>query len=157
MKIHLVWDTSGSLVELGKAWIACGVARTLEQYIRLGYFSADLSLIAWGREARSLDWTPDQEFPLELMASKGPVDAKALFSLLREQAAPDEKILLLTDGFWPPADTKEIKLWRESNLPDNRRIIKIGADSNPQLKGKDVFAAEDLFAALDGWLEGGAT
>ena len=29
-----------------------------------------------------------------------------------------------------------------------------GADANPQLKGPDVFAAEDFFAALDDWLEG---
>jgi hypothetical protein len=154
MKVHLVWDTSGSMGELGKLWIARSVARAIEQYNRLGYFRADLRLIAWGREARALDWNSDQEFPPELLVPTGSVNAKALISLC--PAEPDSKIALLTDGFWTPADAREIRLWRENLPPDNLRVIKIGADANPRLKGSDVFSAEDFFAALDGWLEGGA-
>lgn len=153
MKIHLLWDTSGSMGELGKLWIARCVARTIEQYSRLGYSRADLRLIAWGCETRALEWNSDQEFPSELLMPTGSSNAKALISLC--PAEPDSKIVLLTDGFWAPADTREIRLWRE-NLPyDTLRIIKIGADANPQLKGSDVFSAEDFFAALDGWIEGG--
>ena len=154
MTIHIVWDTSGSMGELGKVWIARGVARTLEQYRRLGYCCADLCLVAWNGEARVLDWTSDQEFPPGLLLPAGSTNAKALVSLL--QADPGDKILLLTDGFWNQADAKEMKLWRENIESDSLRVIKIGADANPQLKGKDVFTAEDLFAALDGWLGGGA-
>jgi hypothetical protein len=40
---------------------------------------------------------------------------------------------------------------------DTLRIIKIGTDANPQLKGTDVFSSEELFAALDGWQEGSTT
>ena len=36
MLIHLVWDTSGSMGEWGKLLIARGVARAMEQYLRLG-------------------------------------------------------------------------------------------------------------------------
>lgn len=154
MKIHLVWDTSGSMGELGKLWIARSVARAIEQYNRLGYSRADLRLIAWGREARALDWNSDQEFPPELLMPTGSVNAEALISLC--PAEPDSKIALLTDGFWTLADAREIRLWRENLPPDTLRVIKIGADANPQLKGSDVFSAEDFFAALDGWLEGGA-
>jgi hypothetical protein len=154
MKVHLVWDTSGSMGELGKLWIARSVARAIEQYNRLGYSRADLRLIAWGREARYLDWNSDQEFPPELLVPTGSVNAKALISLC--PAEPDSKIALLTDGFWTPADAREIRLWRENLPPYTLRVIKIGADANPQLKGSDVFSAEDFFAALDGWLEGGA-
>jgi hypothetical protein len=154
MKIHLVWDTSGSMGELGKLWIARGVARAIEQYSRFGYCRADLRLIAWGCEARVLDWTSDQEFPPELLMPTGSSNAKALISLC--PAEPDSKIALLTDGFWTPADTREIRLWRETLPPDTLRFIKIGADANQQLKGSDVFSAEDFFAALDGWIEGGA-
>ena len=67
------------------------------------------------------------------------------------------KFLLITDGFWSQDDAKALKRWKEGLQTDTLRVIKIGADANPQLKGADVFAAEDLFAALDGWLEERAT
>ena len=64
-------------------------------------------------------------------------------------------MLLLTDGFWPHASDRLLKQWRERLPSGALRIIKIGADANPQVRGPNVFAAEEFFAALDGWLEGG--
>jgi len=151
--LHVVVDTSGSMAEWGKHLIARGVVRAVEQYVRFGYANADLRLVAWNNKALVIDWQPDQEFPQELMVSKGSANANALLSLLGTK--PGGKVLLLSDGFWPRVDAKELKRWKERLQPDTLRIIKIGADANPQLKGTDVFAAEDLFAALDGWLEGG--
>lgn len=154
MLIHLVWDTSGSMGEWGKHLIARGVARSIEQYVRLGYCSADLRLVAWNNEVRVFDWRPDQEFPPELLVPGAAAKAKALVTFFGKE--PSGKILLLTDGFWSREDAKEMKRWKQELQPDTLRIIKIGADANPQLKGNDVFSAEDIFAALDGWLEGGA-
>ncbi len=154
MKIHIVWDTSGSMGELGKVWIARSLARMIEQYIRLGYCRADLTLIAWGSESRVLNWISEEEFPPGLLAPAGSAHAAALSSGFQPDLA--SKILLLTDGFWTQSDARVMKLWREGLPPNTLRVIKIGGDANPHLKGKDVFAAEDLFAALDGWLEGGA-
>ena len=153
MTIHLVWDISGSMAEWGKHLIARGVARAMEQYLRLGYACADLKIVAWGDKVRVLDWCPDEEFPPEMLVSEGAAKAQALISLFRKQ--PDGRVLLLTDGFWSQADSKALKRWKEGLQPDTIRIIMVGADANPQLRGADVFAAEDLFAALDGWLEGG--
>jgi len=154
MILHLVWDTSGSMAEWGKNLIARGVARAIEQYLRLGYGRADLRLVAWGSEARILDWSSDQEFLPELLLSEGSANAKALVSFCGTE--PSGKVLILSDGFWSPVDAKELKRWKECLQPDTLRVIKIGVDANPQLKGKGVFTADDLFAALDGWLEGGA-
>jgi hypothetical protein len=154
MLIHLVWDTSGSMGEWGKILIARSVARAMEQYLRLGYGSADLKLAAWSNEVRVFDWPSDQEFPQELLVSGGAANAKALVSYFGLE--PGCKILLLTDGFWSQADAREFKCWRQRLPPDTLRVIKIGADANPQLKENDVFPVEDFFAALDGWLEGGA-
>jgi hypothetical protein len=153
MIIHLVWDTSGSMAEWGKYLIARGVARAMEQYLRLGYDSAKLKLVAWGNEARLFDWRCDQEFPPELLMPEGSANAQALISLLGTE--PGGKVLILTDGFWSPVDAKELKRWKACLQPDTIRVIKVGADANPHLKGVDVFAAEDLFAALDCWLQGG--
>lgn len=154
MLIHLVLDTSGSMGEWGKLLIARGVARAMEQYLRLGYGSADLKLVAWSNEARVVDWRSDQEFPPEVLVSGGAANAKALVSYFGLQ--PSGKVLLLTDGFWSLADARELKRWKQGLQPDTLRVIKIGADANPQLKENDVLPVEDFFAALDGWLEGGA-
>ena len=153
MIIHLVWDISGSMAEWAKYLIARNVARTIEQYLRLGYARADLKLVAWGDEARVFDWHPDQEFPTEVLVPEGVANAKALITLFGKQ--PDGKVLLITDGFWSRTDAKELKRWKEGLQPDTLRFLMVGADANPQLKGADVFPAEDLFAALEGWLQGG--
>lgn len=154
MLIYLVWDTSGSMGEWGKLLIARGVARSIEQYVRLGYGSADLRLVAWNNEVRVFDWRPDQEFPSELLVVGAAAKAEALVTYFGK--GPSGKILLLTDGFWTQEDAKQMKGWKQELQPNTLRVIKIGADANPQLKGHDVFSAEDVFAALDGWLEGGA-
>jgi hypothetical protein len=142
------------MAESGQQLIARGVARAIEQYLRLGYGCADLKLVAWGTEANVVEWQSDQEFPPEMLASKGAANAKALIVHLEKQ--PDGKVMLITDGFWSQADAKALKRWKESLPRDTIRVIRVGADANPQLKGEDVFAAEELFAALDGWLQGGA-
>ena len=151
--LWLVWDASGSVAENGKCFIARSVARMAEQYCRLGYGCADLKVVAWNKEARVVDWIPDREFPPEMLVCESAASAVALISLLGDQ--PDGKVMLITDGFWSQEDSKALKHWKESLQQDTLRVIKIGADANPQLKGADVFAAEDLFAALGGWMEGG--
>jgi hypothetical protein len=155
MLIYLVCDTSGSMEEWGKNMIARGVVRAIEQYLKLGYGSGDLKLISWGNEACVVEWHSDQEFPPEMLKSRGSANVLALVTLIGTK--PVGKVLLLTDGSWVERDVRELKRWKENLQPETLRIIKIGADANPRLNGKDVFTAENLFAALDGWLEGGAT
>ena len=151
--LWVVCDSSGSMSEGAKHLIARGVARVTEQYFRLGYGSADLKLVAWNKEARFVDWIPDKEFPPEMLVCESAANAEALITLLEGQT--DGKFLLITDGFWSLDDAKALKRWKAGLPRDTLRFIKIGADANPHLKGADVFAAEELFAALDGWLEGG--
>lgn len=151
--LWIVWDASGSMAENGKCFIARSVARVAEQYCRLGYGCADLKLVEWNRTARVVDWIPDKEFPPEMLVCESAANAEALITLLGAQ--PDGKVLLITDGFWSPDGAKVLKRWKESLQQGTLRVIKIGADANPQLRWADMFAAEDLFAAFDGWLEGG--
>jgi len=151
--LWLVWDTSGSMVENGKRFIARGVARMAEQYCRLGYGCADLKLVAWTNEVQLIDWNPNDEFPPKMLDSDGCTSARALLALLGEQ--PKDKVMLITDGWWAHDNVKVLKRWMDTLPPDALRVIKVGADANPQLKGVNVFVAEDLPAALDGWLNGG--
>lgn len=125
------------------------------QWVQLGYGCAEIRLWCWASEAHDfLDWSAKDEFPAELFSCDSTSNCDALIQLLGEK--PDGKVLLFTDGFWPQGDAKILRRWKECLPMDTLRIIKIGADANPQLKGTDVFAAEDFFAALDGWLEGGS-
>ena len=149
MTLYLACDTSGSMTEAGKLLIIRGVARAVEQYYRLGYRSGEIKLIAWGEGARIVNWIPDNEYPPEMLDCKGGLNAEPLIELLGEQI--DGKVLLITDGLWTPDAAAALKRWKKRLLPDTLRVIKVGADANTQLKGSDVFSAEDLFAALDGW------
>ncbi len=153
MTLYLVCDISGSMLEGGKRLIARGVACTVEQYIRLEYGHENISLVAWSKEAQSVEWMQGEEFPSEMLNCKGSANAAALLSFLSKQ--PHDKVLFITDGYWSKSDVKALKSWGESLKKDTLRFVKVGADANPQLKGANVFAAEDVFAALDGWLEGG--
>lgn len=154
MTLHLVCDISGSMVECGKPFIMRTTVLAVAQWSRLGYARAEIRLCGWASEIRQfLDWSTKDEFPAELLSCGGPSNGKALIQWLGEK--PEGKILLLTDGFWTWNDARVLKHWMECLPLDTLRVIKIGADANPRLKGPNVFAPEELFVALDDWLEGG--
>lgn len=146
----LVCDISGSMAEGGKCMLMRGIVRAVEQYVRFGYAVARIKLVAWNDTAIVVDWDPDTEFPEFLLQCHGSAAAVPLCELIDSQ--PADKVLLLTDGFWPIEDARSLKRWKRSLPPDTLRIVKIGGDANPLLKGDDVFASDEVFLALDGWL-----
>lgn len=152
MTLHLVCDVSGSMGEGGKPFAMRTLVMAVAQWVELGYGGAKLRLCSWASEARDFpQWSGKDEFPAELLSCNGITNCEALIQFLGEK--PDGNVLLFTDGFWSHGSEKLLRRWRECQPPGTVRIIKIGADSNPQLRGTDVFEAEDFFAALDGWLE----
>ena len=140
------------MLEAGKRLIVRCLVREVEQYIRLGYGAkADFKLVAWKDDAKSVAWSPGDEVPLDILDCRNSADGTVLVQFLGEQG--DDRFLIFTDGFWTDESRVAIKRWRERLGHDALRIIKIGADANPRLKGSDVFGAEEFFAALDGWLD----
>ena len=155
MTLHLVCDTSGSMAEGGKPFITRTTVMAVAQWTRLGYARAEIKLYGWASETRrSRDWSTNDEFPAELLSCGEVSNAEALIQRLGQK--PEGKVLLLTDGFWTRDEARMLNRWKEGLPPDTFRVIKIGTDANPQLKGPNVFAAEDLFVALDDWFEEGA-
>ncbi len=156
MILNIVCDISGSMSEGGKLFAMRTAVMTVAQWTRFGYGHAELKLYGTGSESRLFsDWNARDEFPAVLLDCSGSSFGETLIGLFEKGS--DDKVLLLTDGFWTREGARMMKRWKELLGPNTLRIIKIGADSNPQIKGPDVFAAEDLFAALDSWLAGGST
>lgn len=152
--LHLICDISGSMGDGGKPFAMRTVVMAIAQWVQLGYGGAEIRLSSWASETNDfLDWSAKDEFPAELLSCDGSSNWETLIKLLGEK--PEGKVLIFTDGFWTKEGAKILRQWKELLPPDTLRIIKIGADANPQLKGTDVFAVDDFFSALDGWLEGG--
>lgn len=150
LTLYLVCDISGSMGENGKPMLLRGMMRAVEQYVRLGYATCSIKLILWETTAAFCDWNPDDEFPEQVFECKGISNAETLCNLF--DALDNAKILLFTDGWWSRADAQLLKKWKRTLPSDTLRIIKIGGDANPLLKGQDVFLTDDLLVALDGWL-----
>ena len=153
MSLHLICDTSGSLSDAGKPFIIRTVVTAIAQWGRFEAPAIELNLCVWASKIRQIsDWTAQKEYPSELLDCKGATNGNALVQFFSEK--PDTKILMLTDGFWSQEDEKVIKLWKKQLPLDTLRIIKIGVDANPSLKGEGIFTVEDFFSALDNWLKG---
>ena len=156
MTLHLVCDISGSMSDGGKPFIMRTLVTTVAQWVSYGYGRTEIALWVWGSEARRIpDWGTTSEFPEVLLSCAGTANGSSLIQSLGDK--PDGEVLLFTDGFWSRDDARAMKRWKD-NLPSNiLRIIKIGADANPHLKGTEIFTSEELLAVLDDWMEGGTT
>jgi hypothetical protein len=149
--LWLVCDVSGSMLEAGKRLVVRSLVREVEQYFRLGYAGkTDIKLVAWNQDAKVLPWSPGDEVPAGLLECRDSADGDALVQLLADQI--DAKFMVFTDGFWSNESRGAIKRWKDEHGQSALRIVKVGADANPKLKGPEVFEAEEFFAALDGWL-----
>lgn len=150
--IWLVCDTSGSMIEGGKRLIVRGLVRQVEQFFRLGYGrTRKLQLVLWADQATAQRWDPREEVPRELLECKGSAQGEPLVQLLG--TSRDAKFLIITDGFWSDESHQVVKEWKNHLSYDAVRVLRVGADANPRLKGDDVFEAEDFFSAMDGWMD----
>ena len=152
MTLHLVCDTSGSMSENAKPFIVRTCVLTVAQYLRLGYASARVTLHRWAGDVEQADgWTVDDEFPAAFQQCAGRTSAQALVEL---DLSDDDRVLLLTDGFWAPREAKKISAWRQALPEGHLRVVRIGSDAHPQLTGADVFSPDEILAALSDWLPG---
>jgi len=152
MMVCLVCDVSGSMAEGGKPYAMRTAVLTAAQLARLGYMSAEASIWGWASDiSRVPDWTTGDEFPPDLLSCSGASNGDALIQWLEHEQA--RKVVLFTDGYFLLSGKGVLNQLRKHLSDDGLRFIKVGADSNPQLKGADVFAQEDVFAAFDNWLD----
>jgi hypothetical protein len=148
--IYLICDMSGSMVEDGRRFIVRNIVRTVDQYYRLRNEVLGLFLAHWSSSVAIERWTPGQDFPEHMLACEGVASGDSLVEAL--SGAKEGYFMLLTDGYWTRETRRRIQSWYRS-LPDGHfRIIKVGVDADPRLKGESVFSSEDLLSALEGWV-----
>jgi hypothetical protein len=147
---YIVCDTSGSMAENGKRMLIRSIARTIEQYIRLGYGSGILKLVFWNETASLIEWNPDDDFSESIFECHGSTNADALCAFF--DSAPEGRIIVLTDGCWSGENATVLKRWRRKLPPDMLRIIKIGSEAGSFSKREDVFSPDEILPMLDGWL-----
>ncbi len=148
--LFIICDLSGSMVESGKRFIVRNMVRTIDQYFRLQRNQLEIKLIAWSDEAIVAKWQLGQEVPDALLSCSGSASGDSLITKLSDY--PEGYFMMLSDGYWSPSSRKAIGSWSRSLPQGHFRIVKIGEDSDPRLKGPSVFPAEDLLAALKGWI-----
>lgn len=147
--VYLVCDLSGSMLESGKRFIVRNLVRTVDQYYRLQKNHPEIKLVAWSNDAVIAKWEPAQEVPDAIITCSGTTSGENLVKKLEPFA--DGFFMFFTDGYWQSATTKAIGGWSRSLPQGHLRIVKVGEDADPRLKGPSVFEAEDLLAALRNW------
>ena len=147
--IWLIVDVSGSMAEGQKLLQARGVIREVEQMIRFGYLQPGrirLSSVS-SSGVKEIPWDVDEEYPQCLLSAEGCFAGSALAEFVR---GSDDRIVIVTDGFWRTSVINEVKEAVAGKKPGRVRIIKLGS-SAAYLHGDCVFNAEALWEALDGW------
>lgn len=147
MTLHLVCDSSGSMVENGKPYITRTAVMTVAQLVHLGYMSSDVKLYRWRDQVeQDAAWTVKDEFPITPDSYRGRARIEAVNAM---DFPSGDQLLVFTDGSWPLRDLKALETWRSAQPDGSVRIVKVGADANPRLTGAHVFDAGEILLAVD--------
>lgn len=149
---YLICDLSGSMAESGKIFVVRNLIRTVDQVARLRNAKHEVKLVLWSNKVEMTDWTLGDDVPQDLMQCQ----SSGLSGTALEEAlsvTPEDFLMLFTDGYWSDGARRALGTLTGMLPQGHFRIVKVGEDAEPRIKGPSVFAAEDLLAALDGWVE----
>lgn len=150
-EINLLCDTSGSMAEGGKRYILRNQIRAIDQYYRLLGKNVDIKLILWSNNPAVIDWGRGQDVPDGILDCNGRSDMSALIKAIGSDN--EGYFAVLSDCFWDSNTRKELSEWSRALRPNHFRIIKIGEDANPSIKGPNVYEGSELIAALEDWVD----
>lgn len=161
-KLHLVADASGSMQEMGKAYLLVSLMRSADQ---LGLVSAerlpqvDLEFWSWGEVVSELSlsaegWTA--------VPGAGRADLAVLQAFIEQELAQHGACycLILSDGHFVGGELKSFEQWRKKQVNLYAEVVAIGADANlvklAKLgTGKRVYQANHMLVAIRHLLFGG--
>ncbi len=147
--LWILVDASGSMTEGGKRYMVRNVARTVEQFVRLGYLKGSIRLAAFRNgEAWMIDWNVDDEFPLDLIFA----DAPSLISGFQQfLEGVTGRFLLVSDGFIDRKSASAITIWKAGLSGNELFFVPLGGDAVAG-KHRDVAVKpEELWKVVDSW------
>ena len=146
--IWIIVDSSGSMVEGQRLYLARSIVREIEQCARFGYLkTCQIHLAkATGSVVEEMAWNTDEEIPSALLDAGEAVRGTGIADFIK---AHDGRFVVVTDGFWGRIVRDAIKLVAEERK-GFVRIIKVGRSAK-YLHGDYVFSAEEPWRFLEGW------
>lgn len=148
--VFLICDMSGSMLEDGRRFVVRNLVRAVDQYFRLRNESPDMSIVHWSSEISIEQWRLGQDFPEKMLVCDGESSGEDLVKEL--SGIPDGYFMVITDGYWSHETRRQLAAWSRSLPNGHFRLLEVGVDANPRLKGPSVFSGEDVLAALDNWV-----
>lgn len=147
--LWILVDASGSMTEGGKRYMVRNVARTVEQFVRLGHLNGSVRLAAFRNgEAWSVDWNVNDEFPLDSVFADFPSSTSDLRSFLEGVIG---RSLLVSDGFIDRKSALAITIWKAGLSGNELFFVPVGGDAIAG-KHRDVAVKpEELWKVVDAW------
>ena len=150
--LWIVVDASGSTSECGRKMLNRQICRSAEQYLRFGCGSANLHLVIATGEVNEVEWNTNDEFPLDKLPCFGTFNPAEVVEFFKGKTG---RILIVTDGYVGAKGADILSDWATTHEPDSVRMIV----TNPAKKFRSnpikAFTTQELFLALDQWLETG--
>jgi len=144
--VHVVWDCSGSMDDMGKMQIAIDVVSVLRHVSRHGGVKAHaLRLALWSNGPVTFTDLVDGG---PVTVPSVPTGTACMDSLLEAlEAAPITRLLMVSDGAFGDAAARKLRQWLRRS-PVTAKAIAIGADASwPALRS--IFDRESVFSAPD--------
>lgn len=148
--LWLVVDASGSTGECGRKMLSRQICRSVEQYLRYGYGSAELHLVIATGEVNEVEWSGAEEFPLDMMPCLGIFDSTAVVQFFEGKLG---RILIVSDGYVGAKGADILSDWALTREPDSVRMILTNPAKKLKSNSIKTFSSQEMFLALDQWLE----
>lgn len=147
--LWIVVDASGSTGECGRKMLSRQICRSVEQYLRYRYGSADLHLVVATGEVAEVEWKSTDEFPIEKLPCLGTFNPSAVVQFFKGRSG---RILIITDGYMGVKGADVLSDWALTLDPDSVRMIMTNPAKKFGSSSIKSFSAQEMFLAMDQWL-----
>ncbi len=153
--LYIIIDTSGSMIEGGKHFIARNFFIQLQQYIKYYTPNVNLKILSVNDETTEYSVSFEDEYPEELLNCKGKFNAEKTVEFLNTKFDKNQdKVLLITDDL-SYDNERTVKIWSADLKYDTVRIIKLDmteSEKNTTENRRNCYCVEDLFKILNNWI-----
>ena len=145
MRLNLIVDNSGSMIEGGRRFIERTVVRQFGRYLRTGQIDADARLYLLSNDLAETSWRPDEDVPAAILSPSGHLNVDALISA---PFTADDKIVLITDFCLGTEENRSVREWMARQTTDRVLVVQIGEGVSESKANDGIFAVEQIEGLL---------